>query len=90
MENIKDLVKKIQEFDFKSSYKRERNLLIKIKFHALYHLQSDKLLKDIVLYDEAAIHRQIRSFVKYYYERLIEKEKSRLPNDQKKAFKHAI
>ena len=65
MEKISDLVKKIQEYDFKSEYKRERNPIIKIKFLALHHLQSGMLLKDvanIIIYDESSIRRWIRSF----------------------------
>ena len=44
MENIKDLILKIQEYDFKSEYKRERDPIIKIKFQALHHLQAGRLL----------------------------------------------
>ena len=44
MKKIKELVEGIQEYDFKSEYKRERNPLIKIKFQALHHLQSGELL----------------------------------------------
>ena len=40
MENLKDLVKKIQDYDFKAEYKRERDPVIKIKLLALHHLQS--------------------------------------------------
>lgn len=94
MEKISDLVKKIQEYDFKSEYKRERNPIIKIKFLALHHLQSGMLLKDvanIIIYDEKAIRRWIRSFVDFDYEGLIEREgrgnKPRLPCDQEELFK---
>ncbi len=94
MENIRNLVKKIQEYDFKSEYKRERNPIIKIKFQALHHLQSGKQLNevaDIVLYDEKAIRRWIRSFVEFDYEGLIEREgrgqKPRLPSDEEEFFK---
>ena len=97
MENIRELVKKIQEYDFKTEYKRERDPLIKIKFLALHHLQSGKLLKDvseIMLYDECAIRRWIRRFIEFDYEGLIEKEgrgqKPRLPKDQEEAFKDAL
>lgn len=97
MENIKDLVLKIQHFDFKSEYKHERDPTIKIKFLALHHLQSGKLLKDVaemVLYDEKAIRRWTRSFVDFDYEGLIEKDgrglKPRLPNDQEESFKDAL
>ena len=97
MENIKDLVGKIQEFDFKSEYKRERNPLIKVKFLALHHLQAGKLLKDvanILLYDEKALRRWIRSFVLFDYEGLIEKEgrgkKPRLPKEKEEEFKDSL
>ena len=97
MKNIKELIIKIQEFDFKSEYKRERNPLIKVKFLALHHLQSGKLLKDvadIVLYDEKAVRRWIRNFVAYDYEGLIDKEgrgqKPRLPKDQEEEFKDEL
>lgn len=97
MKNIKDLVQEIQYFDFKAEYKRERNPLIKIKFQALHHLQSGKLLKDvadIVLYDEKAVRSWIRRFVAYDYEGLIEKEgrgqKPRLPKDKEEEFKDEI
>jgi transposase len=97
MKNLKDLVKEIQEYDFKSEYKRERNPLIKVKFLALHHLQSEKLLKDvanIVLYDEQAIRSWIRRFVEFDYEGLIEKEgrgqRPRLPKDKEEEFKLAL
>ncbi len=94
MENIKKLVEQIQDFDFKLEFKRERDPIIKIKFQALHHLQSGRLLKDvadIVLYDEKAIRRWVRSFVDFDYEGLIEKEgrgtKPRLPPVQEEIFK---
>jgi transposase len=94
MENIKKLVEKIQDFDFKLEFKRERDPIIKIKLQALHHLQTGRLLKDvadIVLYDEKAVRRWIRSFVDFDYEGLIEKEgrgsKPRLPPDQEENFK---
>jgi len=97
MENLKDLVKKIQDYDFKAEYKRERDPVIKIKLLALHHLQSGQLLKevaDIILYDEKAIRRWIRAFVDYDYEGLIEKEgrgqKPRLPKEQEEAFADAL
>jgi len=97
MENIRDLVKEIQDFDFKLEYKHEQNPLIKIKLLALHHLQSGKFLKDVaemVLYDEKAVRRWIRRFIAYDYEGLIEKKgrglKPRLPKDQEEAFKDAL
>jgi transposase len=97
MKNIKELAQEIQEFDFKSEYKRERNPLVKIKFQALHHIQSGKLLKDvadIVLYDEQAIRSWVRRFVAYDYEGLIEKkgrgQKPRLPKDKEDEFKVAL
>lgn len=94
MEKTSDLVTKIQEFDFKLEYKNERNPVIKIKFLALHHLQSGMLLKDVanvILYDESAIRRWIRSFIDFDYEGLIEREgrvsKPRLPCEQEEIFK---
>ena len=77
MRKTSDLVEQIQDFDFKLEFKRERDPLIKIKFQALHHLQSGKLLKDvadIVLYDETAVRRWVRAFIDFDYEGLIEKE----------------
>lgn len=97
MENIKDLVNKIQEYDFKLEYKRERNPLIKVKLLALHHLQSGKLLKDvadIVLYDEKALREWTRRFTEFDYEGLIEKtgrgQKPRLPKEKEEEFKYAL
>ena len=97
MKNIRNLVKEIAEYDFKSEYKRERNPLLKIKLQALHHLQSGKLLKDvadIVLYDETAVRRWIRAFVSYDYEGLIEKkgrgQKPRLPKEEEEKFKDEL
>jgi len=97
MKKVAELVEEIQEYDFKSEYKRERDPLIKVKFLALHHLQSGALLKDvadIVLYDECALRRWIRDFVKYDYEGLIERtgrgQKPRLPKDQEEKFKDAL
>ncbi|HLE11361.1 MAG: hypothetical protein A2504_17070 [Bdellovibrionales bacterium RIFOXYD12_FULL_39_22] len=97
MENLKDLVKKIQDYDFKAEYKRERDPGIKIKLQALHHLQSGRLLKDVadmVIYDEKVVRRWIRAFVEHDYEGLIEKEgrgqKPRLPKDQEEAFADAL
>jgi len=97
MKNIKDLVKEIQDFDFKAEYKRERNPLVKIKFLALHHLQSGKLLKEvaeIILYDEQAIRFWIRNFIDFDYEGLLEKEgrgiKPRLPKEKEDEFKEEI
>jgi len=94
MEKIADLVKKIQDYDFKLEYKHERNPVIKIKFLALHHLQSGMLLKDvanIILYDESAIRRWTRAFVDFDYEGLIDREgrgtKPRLPCEYEEIFK---
>lgn len=97
MENIRELVQKIQDLDFKAEFKRERDPVIKIKLQALHHLQNGKLLKevaDIVLYDEKAVRRWIRAFVEFDYEGLIEKEgrgqKPRLPPEQEDSFKISL
>lgn len=94
---MKDLVDKIQNFDFKAEYKTERDPIIKVKFQALHHLQNGMLLKDVanvVLYDEKAIRRWIRAFVEFDYEGLIEKEgrgqKPRLPKEREEEFKDSI
>ena len=97
MELVSDLVKKIQEYDFKAEYKRERNPLIKVKLLALHHLQSGQLLKDvadIVLYDEKAVRDWIRRFVRFDYEGLIDRpgrgQKPRLPVEKEEEFKDAL
>lgn len=94
MKFTSDLVQEIQNFDFKAEYKRERNPLIKIKFLALHHLQSGKLLKDVadaILYDEKAIREWIRRFVQYDYEGLIERsgrgQRPRLLPSEEEKFK---
>ena len=87
MKKIKELVEGIQEYDFKSEYKRECNSLIKIKFQALHYLQSGKLLKDvsdIVLYDEQAVRSWVRRFIRYDYEGLIEKKEEGKSQDFQK------
>lgn len=97
MENIRKLVEKIQDYDFNSEYKRERNPVIKIKFLALHHLQSGMYLKDvadIVLYDEKALREWIRRFIEFDYEGLIEKEgrgqKPRFPDTKIDEFKDCL
>jgi transposase len=97
MKKTSDLVQEIQEFDFKSEFKRERDPLIKIKLLALHHLQSGMLLKDVadlVLYDECALRRWIRSFVDFDYEGLIEKpgrgQKPRLKSEEEERFKDSL
>lgn len=91
---VVDLVKDIQQFDFKAEFKRERDPIIKVKLLALHHLQSGKLLKDVaemVLYDECAIRRWVKAFVEFDYEGLIEKkgrgQKPRLPKEKEEEFK---
>ncbi len=94
MEKITQLIVKIQDYDFKAEFKRERDPIIKIKLLALHHLQTGALLKDvadIVLHDETAVRRWIRAFVEFDYEGLIEKDgrgqKPRLPADKEEEFK---
>jgi len=91
------MIIKIQEFDFRSEYKRERDPLIKIKFLALHHLQAGQLLKTVaenILYDEKALRRWVHRFVAFDYEGLIEKkgrgQKPRLPIKDEEAFKDAL
>jgi transposase len=97
MKNLKELIPQIQEYDFKSEYKRERNPLIKIKFLALHHLQSGRLLKDVadtILYDEKAVREWLRRFVDFDYEGLIERngrgQKPRLPKEREEEFKDEL
>jgi transposase len=97
MENIKELVVKIQDYDFKAEYKRERNPLIKIKFLALHHIQEGMMLKDVaelLLYNEQAIRFWVRRFVQFDYEGLIEKKgrgkRPRLPSQEEEGFKDAL
>lgn len=97
METVKELTQRIQDFDFMSEYKRERDPLIKVKFQALHHLQNGRSLQDtadIVLYDAQAVRSWIRRFVEFDYEGLIEKSgrgrKPRLSSEQEENFKDAL
>ncbi len=97
MKPVKALADEIQEFDFLSEYKRERDPLIKIKFLALHHIQCGKSLQDtssFVLYDVQAIRTWVRRFVEFDYEGLIEKSgrgrRPRLPCHTEEDFKAAI
>lgn len=97
MRKTSDLVNQIKDFDFKLEFKRERDPLIKVKFLALHHLQSGKLLKDvadIVLYDETAVRRWVRAFIDFDYEGLIEKEgrgrSPRLAKCDEESFRDAL
>ncbi|MFK7873653.1 MAG: transposase [Oligoflexales bacterium] len=74
---LNEIKSQIQDLDFLSSYRSERDPRIKIKLLALHHLQSGKSLKDvaeIVLYDERTVRTWIQRFVMYDYEGLLEKE----------------
>ncbi len=94
MKKLAQLVPQLQDYDFDSEFRRERDPIIKIKLLALHHLQSGKLLKDvagIVLHDETAVRRWVRSFIKFDYEGLIEKKgrgkKPRLSPEKEESFK---
>lgn len=93
MKKFEELIQDIQDFDFKKEYKNEQNPKVKIKFLALHHLQSGIQLKDvseIILYDEKAIRKWIRSFVDFDYEGLLEKQgrgtRPRLAKDKEEDF----
>ena len=94
---VAELIPLIQDYDFKSTYRVERDPKIKIKLLALHHLQSNKLLidvADIVLVDEKTVRSWIHSFVSFDYEGLIEKDgrgsKPRLPVEREGDFRHAF
>lgn len=93
MLKFQELVELIQEYDFKSCYKVERDPRIKIKLLALYHLQNGKKLvevADMVIAEEKTVRGWLRSFVAFDYEGLIEKEgrgrSPRLPFEEEEKF----
>tara|TARA_Y100000310_G_scaffold335936_1_gene419204 strand:- start:39 stop:1097 length:1059 start_codon:yes stop_codon:yes gene_type:complete len=93
----KQLITAIQEYDFLSCFKVERDPKIKIKLQALHHLQQGKKLCEvakIVLADERTVRSWLRSFVEFDYEGLIEREgrgrKPRLPPEEEENFKDEI
>lgn len=87
----------IQEFDFLSCYRVERDSKIKIKLQALHHLQQGKKIcevANIVLVDERTVRTWLERFVDFDYEGLIEREgrgrKPRLPPTEEENFKSEI
>ena len=93
----KQLVLAIQEYDFLSCYRVERDPKIKIKLQALHHLQQGRKLcevADIVLVDERTVRSWLKLFVEFDYEGLIEREgrgrKPRLPPTEEENFKDEI
>ena len=73
---LRNLIQKIQDYDFKGTFKTERDPKIKIKLLALHHLQTGRSLTDvadIVLAEHKAIRTWINLFVIFDYEDLIEK-----------------
>ncbi len=73
---LRDLIQKIQGYDFKGTFKTERDAKIKIRLLALHHLQMGKTLTDvadIVLAEHKTIRTWLILFVVFNYEGLIEK-----------------
>jgi transposase len=94
MRRTKEMVKQIQEYDFLSTYKVERDPRIKIKLLALHHLQKRKNIKAvsrITLYDEKCVRHWICMFVLFDQEGLIEKKgrgrKPRLEKSKDEVFR---
>jgi len=97
VQKIKNYIEQIQGYDFKSTFKVERDPKIKIKLLALHHLQSDMSLTDvadIILAEDKTVRSWLHSFIDFDYEGLIEKEgrgrKPRLPADEEEKFKIAL
>ena len=97
MKKTRRLICDIQEFDFLSTYKVERDARIKVKLLALHHLQVGKSVQevsDITLYDRKCIRHWLCMFILFDYEGLIEKEgrgrKPRLEQDQEDLFKKKL
>lgn len=97
MLRLKNFIKEIQEYNFKASYRVERDPRIKIKLQALYHLQTGRSLKDvaeIVLSNDKTVRSWLRNFVDFDYEGLIERKgrgrKPRLPSDEEEKFKKKL
>lgn len=93
----KKLFDSIQEYDFLSCYKVERDPKIKIKLQALHHLQSGKKIidvADIVLVGERTVRSWLMSFVEFDYEGLIERigrgRKPRLSSNEEERFKDEL
>lgn len=95
--STKVLVERIQDIDFLSSYKVERDPRIKIKLQALHHLQVGKSISevsDITLFDAKAVKNWLERFVEFDYEGLIEREgrgrKPRLAPEEEELFRKAL
>jgi transposase len=92
-----NLVNAIQNYDFLSCYRCERDARIKIKLQALHHLQSGKKIievAEIVLADERTVRSWLQRFVEFDYEGLIERpgrgRKPRLPPEQEETLKDEL
>jgi len=97
MNRLKKLIEDIQEHDFLSTYKAERNAKIKVKLLALHHLQEGKKLKEVsgfTLYDRRSVRHWLHMFTLFDYEGLIEKEgrgrKPRLERAYEEEFKEKL
>lgn len=93
MIKTKELIDKILDIDFITTYKVERDPRIKIKLLALAHLQSGKSIQevsDITFYDCKTVKSWLELFVSFDYEGLIEREgrgrKPRLPKEEEEFF----
>ncbi len=94
---LKNLIKKIQDQDFKWTFKTERDPKIKIKLLALHHLQVGKKLgavADLVLAESKTIRAWLNLFVVFDYEGLIEKtgrgKRPRLLSHLEESFKEEL
>jgi len=97
MNRLKKLIVILQQYDFLSTYKVERNAKIKVKLLALHHLQEGKRLKevsDLTLYDRRSVRHWLYMFTLFNYEGLIEKEgrgrKPRLEKAYEEKFKESL
>jgi transposase len=97
MQKLKQFISLIQDYDFLSAYKVERDPRIKIKLLALHHLQQGRSLSDvadITLYSRKQVRHWLHMFIVFDYEGLIEKEgrgrKPRLPYACEEPFKEHL
>ena len=97
MEKSKELIKRIQIYDFLSTYKEERNSRIKIKLLSLHHLQKGKNIKEVsemVMYGRKCIRHWLCMFIFFDYEGLIERDgrgrKPRLEKTKEEFFKERL
>jgi transposase len=97
MQNFSYLIKSIQDYDFKATYKVERNAKVAIKLQALHHLQEGKTLRavaEMVLCTQKTVKGWLTRFVEFDYEGLLQRpgrgRKPRLPVVEEENFKDAL